>query len=65
MYWDQISGEALDTELVRESERVEEHDVDAHQVYKIVPTEQCWARTGVGPTPTGMVYVNKGDRVHP
>ena len=40
-------------------------EVRKHNVYTIVPEEECWNVTGQKPIGTKWVDVNKGDKVNP
>ena len=64
-YYDSISGEWLDTELVQAARKEDMADVKKHKVYEKVDIKECYDRTGKAPIGTRWVDVNKGDTVHP
>ena len=64
-YYDSISGEWLDTELVQAARKEEMAEVKKHKVYEKVDVKECYDRTGKAPIGTRWVDVNKGDAVHP
>ena len=64
-YKDEVSGEVLDAEGVKEARREEIKELRKHDVYRKVPIEECWASTGQDPIKVKWVDVNKGDKVHP
>ena len=64
-FWDDVSGEPLDTEGVLQARKEELVHVHRHEVYKKVPISQCIDRTGKPPIRTRWVDINKGDNVHP
>ena len=64
-YFDNISGEELKGDMVREARREEMLEVKKHNVYEKVSFEECWRVTGKPPIGTRWVDVNKGDTVHP
>ena len=64
-YWDDVSGEPLDTEGVQQARKEELVHVHKHEVYRKVPISQCIERTGKLPIGTRWVDINKGDSVHP
>ena len=47
--WDDISGQRLDPQLVRQARREELAEIRKHKVYKKVPWAQCVERTGKPP----------------
>jgi hypothetical protein len=61
-YWDEVSGKELDPVLVLEARREEMLEFD---VYKKVPTVQCWSRTGKKPIGVRWIDINKGDDRNP
>ena len=64
-YYDNISGEWLNPDMVREARKEEMAEVRKHRVYEKVDTAECYERTGKAPIGTRWVDVNKGDSVHP
>ena len=65
VFYDDMSGQELDPELVKCARSEEMVEVKKHKVYVKVPISQCWDRTGKRPIGTRCVDVNKGDEVHP
>merc|ERR1712026_517968 len=63
-YFDDLSGERLNPELVKCARQEEMQEVKKHQVYTKVPISECWKATGKGPIGTRWVDVNKGDSAH-
>ena len=63
--FDDISGEPLDAEGVKEARKEEIREVRKHEVYVKVPLKECWDATVKDPIGTRWVDVNKGDKVHP
>ena len=64
-YRDELSGELLESEGVKEARREEIKELYKHEVYTKVPEEECWKYTGKEPISVKWVDVNKGDKVHP
>ena len=64
-YWDDMSGELLDTQLVKMARNEEMIEVRKHKLYDKVPIQECWEMTGKAPIGVRWVDVNKGDRIHP
>ena len=64
-YWDNISGEWLHPDLVKEVRKEEMIEFKKHNVYTKVPIQECLDRTGSQPVGTRWVDINKGDKVHP
>ena len=44
--WDDISGEELNGEMVRDARTEEMMEVEKHKVYTKVPVSECWEKTG-------------------
>ena len=63
--YDDISGEPLDMELVKEARKEEMKEFNKHEVYVKVPLQECWDETGKEQIGTRWVDANKGDKVHP
>ena len=63
--YDDISGEPLDMEQVKEARKEEMKEFNKHEVYIKVPLQECWDETGKEPIGTRWVDTNKGDKVHP
>ena len=57
---DDVSGQPLDREGVIEARKVELEFVDSRPVYREVPLDMCWSRTGKPPLGTKWVDVDKG-----
>jgi hypothetical protein len=49
MFWDEISGEPLETERVIRARAEEIAEFRKREVYDKVPVSQCWERTGKAP----------------
>mgnify|MGYP006252291197 CR=1 FL=1 len=65
LFWDNVSGKPLRTELVVEARGVELRKFKEHGVYHKVPIKQCYDETGKAPLGTGWVDINKGDDDNP
>ena len=63
--WGDIAGEELDAAEVKRARKEEIDYFRKMGVYKKVPIEQCWSRTGKGPTPARWADINKGDQAWP
>jgi hypothetical protein len=63
--WDDISGEFLDADKVKEARRAEMSYYRKMGVYKKVPIKECLEKTGKPPIGVRWVDVNKGDRKAP
>ena len=61
MFWDDISGRALKSELVREAREDERRVCVEANVFTKVPISECWSETGAPPVSTKWVDINKGD----
>jgi hypothetical protein len=64
-FWDDLSGEALDPEMVREARKEEMLEFVKHGVYIKVPIQECMRRTGKKPIGVRWVDINKGDKAKP
>jgi hypothetical protein len=64
-FWDDLSGEALDTREVRKARKEELEEFRKQGVYTKVPIKECWDVTGKKPIGVRWVDINKGDKVHP
>ena len=64
-YIDQKSGQPLDPALARAARLEEISFMRKIKLYDEVPIEECWERTGKGPTSTRWVDVNKGTSEEP
>ena len=64
-YWDDVSGEQLDTELSIAARKDEIEAIHSMGVYVKVPIAQCLAETGRRPVGTRWVDTNKGDLTNP
>jgi len=65
MFWDEVTGQPLDTRLVVEARAKEMTKFSTHGVYHKVPVEECWKKTGKAPLGTKWVDINKGDNADP
>ena len=65
MYWDDLTGQPLNTRLVGEAREKEMTKFQAHQVYHKVPIEEAWNVTGKAPLKTRWVDINKCDNQDP
>ena len=63
--WDNLSGEWLEGDMVREARKEEMEEFKKHEVYIKVPMQECYERTGAAPIGTRWVDINKGDKIHP
>ncbi len=64
-YYDDITGELLDSDLVNEATQEEMDTYKSHGVYRRVPIAECFEKTGKKPTKVRWVIVNKGDSENP
>ena len=64
-FYDDLSGERLNSEMVIEARKEEMIEVNKHNVYKKAPLTKCYDATGKAPIGTRWVDVNKGDSAHP
>ena len=62
---DDVSGQLLDTEMVKEAWKEEMEQFDLHKVYAKVPISECVRMTSKGPIGSRWIDINKGDIVHP
>ena len=60
-----VSGEQLDPGLVQQARAEEIMYYEKMGVYKKVPKQECYNRTGKAPIQVRWIDVNKGDRAHP
>ena len=65
VFWDELSGEPLDTERVIRARAEEIAEFRKREVYDKVPISQCWERTGKAPIGVRWVDINKGDSANP
>ena len=63
--WDDVSGKALDPEKVKEARKEELGYFRRYEVYKKVPTKECWEKTGKAPIGVRWIDINKGDADNP
>ena len=63
--WDDVSGKALDPEKVKEARTEELGYFRRYEVYKKVPTKECWEKTGKAPIGVRWIDINKGDADNP
>jgi hypothetical protein len=64
-YWDDVSGEELDSAVTKAARREEIEAIHSMKVYTKVPIAQCLAETGRRPVGTRWVDTNKGDSINP
>ena len=64
-FWDDISGEQLDTNLTCEARADKIKAVHEMGVYRKVPVSMCFKETGKRPIGTRWVDTNKGDELQP
>jgi len=64
-YRDDMSGQVLRDDLVKEARRKELEYFAAKGVWRKRPKEEAKKRTGRQPISVRGVYVNKGDDIHP
>ena len=65
IYYDDISGALLKTDLQEEAIQEEMDQYRSHEVYTKVPVVQCYERTGKKPMGVRWVIVNKGGDDNP
>ena len=65
MFWDDLSGKALEPNRVRKARQEDMGELAKHGVYEKVTLEECWANTGSEPIGTRWVGVNEGDDRNP
>ena len=65
VYFDNLSGEKLDADLVRKARAEEMKEFQKYGVYKKVPMSECLAKTNKEPIGVRWVDVNKGDDKKP
>ena len=64
-FWDDITGQELKTDLVRQARKEEMLEFQKHDVYTKVPIAECLGTTGKKPIGVRWVDVNKGDSSKP
>ena len=64
-YYDDISGEALNPQLVKKAREEEMREFKKHGVYTKVDIQEAWRVTGKGPIDVRWVDINKGDIKEP
>ena len=64
-YWDDASGDVLDTQLTKAARREEIKGIHDMRVYRKVPIKMCLDETGKRPIGTRWVDTNKGDKSKP
>ena len=65
VFYDDVTGEALDYEGVLKARAEEIKEFRKHNVYSKVPLKQCWDNTGKGPIRVRWIDINKGDKMNP
>ena len=63
--WDDVTGAALNPNLVREARQKEMEYFQKMGVYKKVPRSKCFQQTGKGPIGVRWIDVNKQDEEDP
>jgi hypothetical protein len=58
-FYDAISGEALDSELIEKAREAEKETLKKHEVCEMVPLEDCWKVTGRAPVGVKWVDANR------
>ena len=64
IYFDSVTGIALDTQKVLAAREEEMKWVNKQQLYEVVDESVCWAETGRPPIGLKWVDRNKGDSIH-
>ena len=64
-YYDAISGELMDKDLVEAARKVEMETFKKYGVCEKRTTKECWERTGKAPIGVKRVDTNKGDAENP
>ena len=64
IYFDSVTGIALDTQKVLKAREEEMKWVDKQCLYEVVDESVCWSETGKGPIGLKWVDRNKGDAIH-
>ncbi len=65
MYYDAISGERLESELIKEARKVEMELLKNKWVYEKVPMDEWWKNTVEGPVGVKWGDANKADKDNP
>ena len=65
IFWDEVTGEQLDTGMVIAARAEEMAEFRKHGVYKIVRIGECYREAGKGPIGVRWIDINKGDKVNP
>jgi hypothetical protein len=63
--WDDVSGQALQPDLVKHARWKELQEFNKHEVYVKVNIKECWDTTGKPPIGTKWIDINKGDADNP
>ena len=63
--FDDVSGESLEVDRIREAQREEIADFKLMKVYEKVPTSEAWSTTGWAPIAVRWIDINKGDSHKP
>ena len=64
-YWDDISGEKMDSDLTKAARAEEVEGIHKMKVYQKVPISMCLDETGKRPIGSRWVDTNKGDKSKP
>ncbi len=63
--WDDVTGEKLEWEGVQKARHEEIQEIYKRKVYRKVPLNDCWDKTGKAPIKVRWLDINKGDSVNP
>ena len=63
-FWDEVSGNQLNSEGVIAARLDEIKQLYSHNVYDKVPLAECWQSTGRAPVKVKWIDINKGDNVN-
>jgi len=63
-FWDEVSGNRLNSEEVVAARLDEIKQLHSHHVYDKVPLTECWESTGRNPVKVKWIDINKGDNVN-
>ena len=64
-FWDEVSGNQLNSEEVIAARLDEIKQLYSHDVYDKVPVAECWNSTGRAPVKVKWIDINKGDDDNP
>ena len=63
-FWDEVSGNPLNSEEVIAARLDEIKQLHSHDVYDKVPLTDCWQSSGRAPVKVKWIDINKGDNVN-